>query len=254
MILRRLTQSLKEQNWTAIWVEFVLVVAGVFLGIQGANWNAAQQDRQREAEFVARLGRDFDKIDAPLANNISVWERKANAPLRVLADLDAFRQLHRWPRPKAEILPDLDDTFNGRIPAPRSATYIELLSAGQLGLIRNTRLRDALLEYDMQVGYSQVAYNVLVARVDPQMASVVSHLQFDRTLSAANASLDSNENVWADGDLQALAADPKVEVALNMFANASRNQLVVAKLQQQKALAVMAILRPGAKRPGGREP
>ncbi|CAN5323438.1 hypothetical protein BH11PSE14_BH11PSE14_05750 [soil metagenome] len=255
MILRRLTQSLKEQNWTAIWVEFVLVVAGVFLGIQVANWNAAQQDHQREAEFVARLGRDFDKIDARLAGNISRWETKADAPLRVLADLDAFRQLHRWPRPKAGVLTDLNDTFNGRIPAPRSATYIELLSAGQLGLIRNTKLRDALLEYDMQVGYSQVAYSVLVSRVDPQMTSVVSHLQFDRTLSAANASLDSiNENVWADVDLPALATDPKVEVALNMFASASRNQLVVAKLQQQKALAVMAILRPGAKRPGGKKP
>jgi hypothetical protein len=26
MILRRLTQSLKQQNWTAIWIEFVLLV------------------------------------------------------------------------------------------------------------------------------------------------------------------------------------------------------------------------------------
>ena len=31
MILRRLTQSLKEQNWTAIWIEFILLVTGVFL-------------------------------------------------------------------------------------------------------------------------------------------------------------------------------------------------------------------------------
>jgi hypothetical protein len=42
MILRRLTQSLKAQNWTAIWIEFVLLAVGVFLGIQppcieGAN-------------------------------------------------------------------------------------------------------------------------------------------------------------------------------------------------------------------------
>ncbi len=37
MILRRFSQSLKEQNWTAIGIEFVLLVLGVFLGIQVAN-------------------------------------------------------------------------------------------------------------------------------------------------------------------------------------------------------------------------
>ncbi len=253
MILRRLSQSLKEQNWTAIWIEFVLLVVGVFLGIQVANWNAVQQDHQREAEFITRLTRDFEKIDARLAENIATWKKKANAPLRLLADLEAFRQLHGRPRPKARILPDLEDTFDSRIPAPRSATYIELLSAGQLALIRDTRVRDALLEYDMQVGYSQVAYNVLVERVEPHMTSVVSHLQFDRTLSAASASLDAiNQYEWVDVDLTALATDPNVEVALNMFASASRNQLIVARMQQEKARAVLAILEQDASRPEGK--
>jgi len=39
MILSRLSHSLKEQNWTVIVVEFVLLVSGVFLGMQVANWN-----------------------------------------------------------------------------------------------------------------------------------------------------------------------------------------------------------------------
>lgn len=55
MILRRLLQSLKEQNWTAIWIEFVLLVAGVFLGIQVANWNAERQARVQERALLQRL-------------------------------------------------------------------------------------------------------------------------------------------------------------------------------------------------------
>ena len=39
MIVRRAANALKEQNWTTILIEFVLLVAGVFLGIQAANWN-----------------------------------------------------------------------------------------------------------------------------------------------------------------------------------------------------------------------
>ena len=40
MILRRLTKHVKDQNWFAVGLDFVIVVAGVFLGIQIGNWNA----------------------------------------------------------------------------------------------------------------------------------------------------------------------------------------------------------------------
>ena len=65
MILRRLSQALKEQNWAAIVIEFILLVAGVFLGIQVANWNAARVDRM---EYEAALGRLGSEIDANLAD------------------------------------------------------------------------------------------------------------------------------------------------------------------------------------------
>lgn len=44
MILRRLSQSLKEQNWMGIVIEFILLVAGVFLGIQVANLRRSTRD------------------------------------------------------------------------------------------------------------------------------------------------------------------------------------------------------------------
>lgn len=255
MILRRLSQSLKEQNWTTIWIEFVLLVGGVFLGIQAANWNAAQQDHKLEAEFIGRLSRDFGVIDARLSDSISRWEEIATTPLRILADIETFRRDGSWPRPKAELLADMGTIFNSRIPAPRAATYIELLSAGKLGLIRNTRLRDALLEYDMQVGYTQTAFNVLVQRTDPHMTTIISHLEFDRSNTISNIQIDAkNEAVWADVDLEQLAADPNLKVALNMYASSSRNQMLVAKLQQKKALDVVALLKSDARRAEGKQP
>lgn len=59
MILRRLAQSLKEQNWTAICIEFVLLVLGVFLGIQVSNWNAVRVDRALEATYLSSLAEDI---------------------------------------------------------------------------------------------------------------------------------------------------------------------------------------------------
>ena len=60
MLLRRLSQSLKEQNWTAISIEFVLLVAGVFLGIQVANWNEERADRLAYEAALGRLGAEID--------------------------------------------------------------------------------------------------------------------------------------------------------------------------------------------------
>ena len=49
MILRRLTNALKEQNWTTILIEFFLLVSGVFLGIQPPTGtsNAPKTPRRR---------------------------------------------------------------------------------------------------------------------------------------------------------------------------------------------------------------
>ena len=58
MILRRLSQSLKTQNWTAIWIEFVLLVAGVFLGIQVANWNEARGGQRAYNDAKTRLAEE----------------------------------------------------------------------------------------------------------------------------------------------------------------------------------------------------
>ena len=39
MLLRRVIEHVKSQNWTAIALDFVIVVVGVFIGIQVSNWN-----------------------------------------------------------------------------------------------------------------------------------------------------------------------------------------------------------------------
>ena len=49
MILRRLTANLRAQNWTAISLEFLIVVIGVFIGTQVSNWNQERIER-RETE------------------------------------------------------------------------------------------------------------------------------------------------------------------------------------------------------------
>lgn len=52
MILRRLTEHLKQQHWTAIGIELVIVVLGVFLGLQVSNWNETRIERERTGQVL----------------------------------------------------------------------------------------------------------------------------------------------------------------------------------------------------------
>jgi hypothetical protein len=46
MIFKRAVAKLKAQDWTAIAIEFAIVVAGVFVGTQVSNWNQARLEKQ----------------------------------------------------------------------------------------------------------------------------------------------------------------------------------------------------------------
>ncbi len=63
MILRRVTEHVKAQNWTAVALDFVIVVVGVFIGIQVSNWNDARLEASLEQDFLANIIVDL-KADA----------------------------------------------------------------------------------------------------------------------------------------------------------------------------------------------
>jgi hypothetical protein len=60
MILRRIAESVRARDWFTFTIEFAIVVAGVFIGIQVANWNAVRRASIRNPgkAATAREGRE----------------------------------------------------------------------------------------------------------------------------------------------------------------------------------------------------
>ena len=52
MLLRRVMKHVRDQNWLAVGIDFLIVVTGVFIGIQVANWNGERLERLEEAAIV----------------------------------------------------------------------------------------------------------------------------------------------------------------------------------------------------------
>ncbi len=55
MIFRRTVANLRAQNWTAIVIEIGIVIIGVFIGVQVANWNEARVEKAATERMLLQL-------------------------------------------------------------------------------------------------------------------------------------------------------------------------------------------------------
>ncbi|MCK7592723.1 hypothetical protein [Pseudomarimonas salicorniae] len=144
MILRRLAQHLREQNWTAISIEFVLLVAGVFLGIQVANWNESRNEAERARQNLERIAVDLRSDREALERRVVFWGEVAEhgrAAIRY-AETGELREGSAWKTllsfyQASQLFPYV----------PMDTTYQELVSAGEIGLFSSAELRTALADY-----------------------------------------------------------------------------------------------------------
>ena len=55
MILRRMAANLRAQNWIGVAIELAIVIVGVFIGLQAANWNQDRQQRKDTRLLLSQL-------------------------------------------------------------------------------------------------------------------------------------------------------------------------------------------------------
>ena len=61
MIFRRFLPRLKQHQWGAILTELVIVIIGVFIGMQVSNWNEERETDRKAVVFTERLRTDLQK-------------------------------------------------------------------------------------------------------------------------------------------------------------------------------------------------
>lgn len=172
MILSSITHALKTQNWFAVIVEFIIVLAGVVIGFQISAWNETRIEHQREALILDRLHADFVEIEARTTTTIDQLNDRIEAG-------SAFEDLLRRDQNEVSDLDfflGLQNAIGTPVPNGRSATYTELVASGEMRLIRSEALREALVEFDEQVRRQELAYASL-ARLITDNAGILLEVQ-----------------------------------------------------------------------------
>ncbi len=145
MILRRLVDNLKHQHWTAIGIELVIVVLGVFIGMQVSNWNTDRETDQRAAVFTQHLTEDLRE---------EAWGYQLmieyNQQVRANAERAEGALTGEAPLDDEALLVAAYRATQYKQKLRRRATYDELISTGTIGLVRDRTLRDlAMRVYSM---------------------------------------------------------------------------------------------------------
>ncbi len=143
MLLRRVIAHFRKQEWTAIALDFLIVVVGVFVGLQVNNWNEARGEREREASYLAALKQDFSAVIAELENDIARYEGIANSMALLL---DQSRK--DAPDVSIDVLNDAVRQLIAMEGTPIvSDTYSNLTGSGDLAIIKNQAVKNAMSSF-----------------------------------------------------------------------------------------------------------
>lgn len=146
MLLRRVIEHVKTQNWTAVGLDFVIVVVGVFIGIQVANWNAARGERALERVYLERLHDEaFAGVNGFLRFTDIIWTERRNAlqeAYDVLSASDGVASSLDPAQCNAIASTHTIIAFPHQFPSLE-----ELISSGRFGIIQDETLRDHLTKY-----------------------------------------------------------------------------------------------------------
>jgi len=58
LLFRRIKTHVEKENWFAVAIDFTIVVVGVFIGIQVANWNDVATERAEEQQLLTQMQSD----------------------------------------------------------------------------------------------------------------------------------------------------------------------------------------------------
>jgi len=148
MLLRRLSENLKSQSWTAVCLDLLIVILGIFLGLQVSQWYEGRQELTLEASILQHLRIEFEEASSD-ADSAIRFHQDEIAALGLINQSLLRGKLN--PADQEQIRRGLQDAMNYELGPSRSGTYIEILSSGQFRLLRNQDLRAALNEFDDKV-------------------------------------------------------------------------------------------------------
>ena len=246
MLLRRVIEHVKAQNWTAVAIDFLIVVVGVFIGIQVSNWNDARAERVQESAILAQLHDEFSEIHEALTKQVSIRQGYVEDLERLVAALENTGPVPEESDIKRALVAARS---TGRRPAESSA-YLQLTANGDLARLTNEALKNALVRYHALLDRDAFIFPELMQMVVREMsenAAIDTDISVDGPTGAAIDEKEYQEDLRTKGirayDFEALRAYERQYETLHAL---HRNLLSSDQMQLELINEILSEIAIGA--------
>jgi hypothetical protein len=149
-MLKRIVRYLGAQDWNAIAIEFVIVTAGVLMGIQVSNWNGDRLEK-------ARVDQQLASLRTELEGNLRTIKRYQQQGESQLVDVLALeRAFDRSGSGDAPIDAKLMNVFRVSSLILETSAFDELTEGGSVRYVE-PNIRSAMTEWQARKGLVQRA-------------------------------------------------------------------------------------------------
>ena len=167
MILANLVKAIREQNYYAVVLEFLIVIAGVVIGFQITAWNEEQRQEIDERIFLHELREDF-RVNAAQLTFIE------DTTIEIIEAMTVLLEEGGKPEPSLSSS-ELNEAFSSLVAMPAfspvTRTYENLVGSGELDILDNRDLQSAIASFNRQYGVTYLVMNTheleLVGTFDP---------------------------------------------------------------------------------------
>ena len=142
-ITANLVEHARLRKFGSFFAELVLIVAGILIALAIDGWASDREGRQQETTYLELLVRDIDEQEQEAAAQLAFEKDKVEKARTAYALLQSENPAVH----EAELGTLLTDLSGRRTVYISSATYDQLVSNGDLQLIRNHELRDQIVRH-----------------------------------------------------------------------------------------------------------
>lgn len=199
MFGERIRRQLATQDWSALFIELIIVVVGVFLAFQVERLYESRKLQSEEQAHLVALRQDFEASRSQLVRVIDIHTRSADAASQLILDENFAPEDMNYEK-FYQLLGDLQ-----RIGTPNVTrrTYDLLISSGEIDTLQNDQLKaDIDSFYALSEGRESSQYtqqllsfesNVFIPYVNQNLdhVALARSLHFDEA-EAFNPPLEEN--------------------------------------------------------------
>ena len=174
MILSKLSETIREQKWTSAILELLIVIVGIFIGLQVDGWNEDRKDRIEEQIVLERLAAEISIAIEDVQNDINELESRIDDVAYVIAMLEE----ENAPRSSdARFINGIIGAGKIELPFSGLATIRELQNTGKITLILNGEVRAAISALEDTYRKAQSYTGFVTVRLVPLSAVVDSYVR-----------------------------------------------------------------------------